>query len=164
MRSTRSRSGSSRPENSGTSRGSRDSTCTTWNREQYRFFRSPSSSANITEEVVRLPNSSRTSVFGFASTVEAIDSIGVIPDPAAIIRCRPGSDGSARRLPDGTCTSTRSPGRTSWTSHDENIPPGISRTPIRGQPPAGEQIEYDRRCSTPSITRRSASDCPAANS
>ena len=31
------------------------------------------------------------------------------------------------------------------------MPLGISRTPIRGRAPAGAQMEYDRRCSTPSI-------------
>ena len=33
--------------------------------------------------------------------------------------------------------------------------------PMRGAAPAGAQIEYERRCSTPSTTRRSVSDWPA---
>ena len=45
----------------------------------------------------------------------------------------------------------------------ENSPSGTSRTPTRGGAPTGAQIEYDRRSSTPSTTRRSVSDCPAAN-
>ena len=47
----RSRSASSRPENSSTSRGSRESTCTRSRRAPWRFFRSASSSANITVPV-----------------------------------------------------------------------------------------------------------------
>ena len=75
------------------------------------------------------------------STLDAIDSIGVIPEPAAMHRCRPPSAGSARKLPVGVCTSTVSPGRTSCTSQCENIPSGISRTPTRGFAPTGAQIE-----------------------
>lgn len=90
---------------------------------------------------MRFPYSSRTWVSGWASTVAAIEIIGVMPEPAAISRCRPGSAGSARRLPDGTWTSISVPGRTSRTSQEENMPSGISRTPIRGRAPAGAQIE-----------------------
>ncbi len=98
-----------------------------------------------------------------ASTDEAIESTGVIPEPAATHRCRPPATGSARNRPVGVCTSIRVPGRTSRTSQLENSPAGTSRTPTRGGAPTGAQIEYDRRSSTPSTTRRSASDCPAAN-
>ena len=70
-----------------------------------------------------------------------MDSIGVMPEPAAMHRCRPPCSGSARKLPVGICTSMTSPGRTSRTSQDENSPSGISRTPMRGEAPAGEQIE-----------------------
>ena len=78
---------------------------------------------------------------GLASTEAAIETIGVMPEPAAMQRWRPGLAGSARKLPVGGATSTGSPGPTSRMSHDENIPPGISRTPIRGAPPAGAQME-----------------------
>ena len=47
-------------------------------------------------------------------------------------RCRAATSGSARKLPLGVCTSTRSPGRTSRSSHREKTPPGTSRTPMRG--------------------------------
>ena len=67
------------------------------------------------------------------------------------------------KLPDGGCTSIRSPGRTSRTSQPDSAPPGTSRTPIRGGWPAGEQIEYDRRSSRPSTIRRSVSDWPGRN-
>ena len=53
--SRRRRSASRRPENSSTSRGSRDRTCTRSKRGPWRFLRSPSSSANITDVVSRLP-------------------------------------------------------------------------------------------------------------
>ena len=65
--------------------------------------------------------------------------------------------------PAGGWTSIRSPGRTSRTSQPDMAPPGTSRTPIRGGSPAGEQIEYDRRSSRPSITRRRVSDWPGRN-
>ena len=79
---------------------------------------------------------------GLARTEAAIESIGVMPEPAAMQRCRPGlrrvgaeAAGGRRHL------DAAPPGATSRMSHDENIPPGISRTPIRGAPPAGAQIE-----------------------
>ena len=53
--SRRSRSASRRPENSSTSRGSRESTWTRSKRGPWRFLRSLSSSANITDVVSRLP-------------------------------------------------------------------------------------------------------------
>ncbi len=99
---------------------------------------------------------------GCARTLLAIDSIGVIPEPAAMHRCRPPTAGSARKLPVGVCTSISVPGVTSRTSHEENIPSGISRTPIRGRSPTAEQIEYDRRSSRPSTHVRRVSDWPAA--
>ena len=78
---------------------------------------------------------------GLASTDAAIESIGVMPEPAAMHRWRPGLAGSARKLPVGRLHLDGSPGPTSRTSHDENSPPGISRTPIRGAAPAGAQME-----------------------
>jgi hypothetical protein len=48
-------------------------------------LRSASSSANITDPVFRLPYSRVTSPW-FASTLDATDSIGVIPEPAAMHR------------------------------------------------------------------------------
>ena len=113
---------------------------------------------------MRFPYSSVTCESGLASTEVAIDSIGVMPEPAAMQRCRPASEGSAWKLPVGVCTSTASPALTSCTSQDENIPSGISRTPTRGLAPTGAQIEYERRCSCPSIVRRSVRDCPALKS
>ena len=81
-------------------------------------------------------------------------------------RCRPPSSiaGSGQKRPLGVCTSISSPGRTSRTSHRENSPSGISRTPTRGRAPAGAQIEYWRRCSTPSTIRRRVSDWPGTKS
>ena len=70
-----------------------------------------------------------------------MDSIGVMPDPAAMHRCLPPCPGSAWKLPEGVCTSTVSPTATSRTSQEENSPSGISRTPTRGLAPAGAQIE-----------------------
>ena len=108
----------------------------------YRFFRSASSSANITDAAGAVAVESVTSASGLASTVVAIDSIGVMPEPAAMHRCRPpgrrGRRGSCR---EGVCTSTSVPGVTSWTSQCENRPSGISRTPIRGRSPTAAQIE-----------------------
>jgi hypothetical protein len=75
------------------------------------------------------------------STVEAIESIGVMPDPAAMHRCRPGRSSLAANDPLGVCTSITSPGLTSRISQRENKPSGISRTPMRGAAPAGAQIE-----------------------
>ncbi|GAA3091929.1 hypothetical protein GCM10020001_003910 [Nonomuraea salmonea] len=96
-------------------------------------------------------------------TVEAIDSSGVMPEPAATHRWRSPPSGSACQEPVGGCTSMTVPGRTSWTSQEENRPPGISLTPMRGAAPAGAQIEYERRSSRPSAIRRRVSDWPALN-
>ena len=46
-----------------------------------------------------------------------------------------------QKVPVGVCTSISVPGTTSLTSHEENIPSGIARTPIRGRAPTGAQIE-----------------------
>ena len=97
---------------------------------------------------------------GLASTDETIDSAGVIPEPATISTWWPATSTSGVKLPLGACTSMRSPGRTSRTSHVETAPSGTSRTPIRGDAPAGAQIEYERRCSTPSTNRRSVTHWP----
>ena len=76
-----------------------------------------------------------------------MDSIGVIPEPAAISTCRPGAVRSGLKDPAGACTSMTSPARTWWISHPDTAPPATSRTPIRGACPAGAQIEYERRSS-----------------
>ena len=102
---------------------------------------------------------------GWRSTVPAIDSIGVIPDPAAMHRWRPpasrGRRGSARSA---SAPRSRSPGITSWTSQEEKTPSGISRTPIRGRSPTGGADRVGAallgavdRC------RRRVSDWPASN-
>ena len=70
-----------------------------------------------------------------------MESIGVMPEPAAMQRWRPAMAGSARKLPLGVGTSIVSPGRTWCISQEEKSPPGISRTPMRGAAPAGAQIE-----------------------
>ncbi|MEJ7704860.1 MAG: hypothetical protein WKF47_14930 [Geodermatophilaceae bacterium] len=96
---------------------------------------------------------------GSASTDAAIDSIGVMPDPAAMHRWRPPASGSARKLPVGVCTSTLSPA------------PDVAHQPGREQP-AGDLAHPDpRRCAgrarrssttgaapAPSIVRRRVSD------
>ncbi len=66
-----------------------------------------------------------------------------MPDPAAMHRWREplAAPGRGPKAPRGACTSTVSPGRTSRTSQEEKEPPGISRTPIRGDAPTGAQIE-----------------------
>jgi len=73
--------------------------------------------------------------------VDATESSGVMPDPAAMHRCRSPVDGSACQEPDGLCTSIRVPGTTSRTSHEEKKPSGTSRTPMRSGAPGGAQIE-----------------------
>ena len=73
---------------------------------------SDSSSVNITVRLVRLPYRSDTWAPGWVRTVDATDSIGVMPDPAAMHRCRSPVDGSACQEPDGVCTSIRVPGCT----------------------------------------------------
>ncbi len=78
-----------------------------------------------------------------------MESIGVIPEPAAIRTWWPGRVRSGVKAPVGAITSTVSPGRTSLTSQEENRPPGTTRTPMRGCAPAGEQMEYERRSSRP---------------
>ena len=104
-------------------------------------MRSAISSANITESARRFPYSTVASAAGLRSAEAAIDSTGVIPDPAAISTCRPGTRRSAVNDPDGGWTSTRSPGRTSRTSQPETTPPGTSLTPIRSGSPSGAQME-----------------------
>ncbi len=100
---------------------------------------------------------------GSRSTVAAIDSTGVIPEPAAISTWWPPVSGPGVKLPAGTPTEISSPGLTSRTSQRENSPSGTSRTPIRGRAPSGAQIEYERRSSRPSMSRRRVSDWPARN-
>ena len=75
------------------------------------------------------------------SAEAVIERMGVIPEPAAISTCRPGTARSGVNEPAGGCTSMRSPGLTSRTSQPETAPPGTSRTPIRGGWPAAEQME-----------------------
>ena len=159
--SARSLARSSRLLCSSTCRASRDSTCTSSKRSVCASFRSASSSTNITVSLRRFPYSS-VALPPPASTACAIDSTGVIPEPAATSACQPStSDGV--KLPLGGATSISSPGRTWWTSQRENTPPGTSRTPMRGVVPGGAQIEYDRRSSRPFIMRRRVSDCPGRN-
>ena len=76
-----------------------------------------------------------------ASTLAAMDSTGVIPEPAAIRPWwLPGSISGVNE-PDGGATSISSPGCNRSTSHSENSPVSTRRTPIRGSAPAGAQIE-----------------------
>src|SRR5882757_1509354 len=81
-----------------------------------------------------------------------MDSTGVIPEPAAISPWWVPAASSGVNAPAGGATSTSSPGRTPSTSHSENSPPSIRRTPTRSAAPTGAQIEYDRRCSAPSAS------------
>src|SRR5215469_2896664 len=90
------------------------------------------------------------------SSDDAIDSTGVMPDPAATSTCSPTADGPGVNVPAGGCTSTTSPGLTSRTSQLETRPPATSRTPMRGGLPGGTQIEYERR----SVPRWTVSDWP----
>ena len=100
----RSLSPSSRPLNSSTSCGSRDSTCTSSIRDGYASLRSATASANITDPARRFPYSRVTVVSADpASSDAAMDIIGVIPDPAAISTWWPGtpsigSERAARHL------------------------------------------------------------------
>ncbi len=76
-----------------------------------------------------------------ASTVEAIERTGVIPEPAAIRAwCSPGR-GSGVKRPSGGPTSSSAPAASRSTSHSENSPVSTRRTPIRGAAPSGAQIE-----------------------
>ncbi len=86
-----------------------------------------------------------------------MDSIGVMPEPAAISTWWPGSSRVGVKAPVGGMTSTMSPGRISSTSQEENSPSVTIRTPMRGAAPAGEHSEYERRSSRPSRTRRTVS-------
>ena len=110
-----------------------------------------------------MPNSTAAVAAGSRSTVAAIDSTGVIPDPAAISTWWPAVAVPGVKRPAGTATEISSPGRTWRTSQRENKPSGTSRTPIRGRAPSGAQIEYERRSSRPPSHRRSVSDWPARN-
>ena len=67
-----------------------------------------------------------------ARTEAAIDIIGVMPEPAAIRTCRPGTDRSGVKVPLGAWTSRVSPALRVRTSQPETAPPATSRTPIRG--------------------------------
>lgn len=103
-----------------------------------------------------------------ASSVAAIDSTGVMPLPPTIAAYRPGA-GSRVNRPAGVITSSSSPTLISFSAYVEKAPPSTSRTPtrsVRGPSPsgagAGEQIEYVRRISAPSVTRRRARCCPGA--
>ena len=89
----------------------------------------------------RLPYSRVTSDPA-ASSAAAIDSTGVMPEPAAISTCRrPRAARSGVNAPDGGWTSIVSPGRVPRTSQPDTHPSGTSRTPIRGARPGGTQIE-----------------------
>ena len=82
-----------------------------------------------------------TRVSGLASTEAAIESAGVIPEPATTRTWCATASTSGVKLPVGGRTSMRSPGRTARTNHGDTAPPDTSRTPIRGAAPAGAQIE-----------------------
>src|ERR1700684_2675583 len=100
----------------------------------------------MTVSLRRFPYSSVTVDLSLAASTEAaIDIIGVMPEPAAIRTCCPGSLRSGGDRPPGAWTSRVSPALTWRTSHPDRAPPGTSRTPIRGADPAGAQIEYERR-------------------
>ena len=76
-----------------------------------------------------------------ASTVAAIESTGVIPEPAATRTwCSPAATSGEKR-PCGGPTSISSPGVSRSTSQVENSPVSTRRTPIRGAAPSGAQIE-----------------------
>ena len=87
-----------------------------------------------------------------------------MPDPAAMHRCRaagaPGRGGTGRSA---SAPRSRRPARTLVrpASRRTARPGSRARRPAGGAP-AGAQIEYERRSSTPSTIRRSVSDCPAA--
>ena len=97
-------------------------------------FRSASSSANITVSLRRLPYSSVTRARPCSrSTDAAIDSIGVMPDPAAIStwcarRPEVGREGARRRLHVDHVARPDLAHQPAATS----APPGTSRTPMRG--------------------------------
>ena len=96
----------------------------------------------MTESLRRLPYSNVTAEPSRAASTEpAMDSTGVIPLPAAISTCCPGTSRSGVNAPDGACTSTTSPGRTWCTSQPDTAPPATSRTPIRGARPLTAQME-----------------------
>ncbi len=91
-----------------------------------------------------------------------MESIGVMPEPAATRTWCPGSPRAGVNRPVGSITSTTSPGRTSRTSQVEKRPSGTTRTPMRGAAPTGAQSEYERRSSRPSTVRRTVRDWPGA--
>ena len=96
-----------------------------------------------------------------ASTVAAIESTGVIPEPAATSTwCSPGATSGLKR-PCGGPTSSSSPAASRSTSQVENRPSSTRRTPMRGAAPSGAQIEYERRSSPSSVARRSVRYWPA---
>ncbi len=96
----------------------------------------------MTVSLRRLPYSSVTvDLSSAARTDAAIDIIGVMPEPAAISTCRPGTVRSGVKVPLGAWTSRVSPALSACTSQPETAPPATSRTPIRGADPAGAQIE-----------------------
>ena len=73
-------------------------------------MRSATSSANMTVSLRRLPYSSVTvDLSSAASTEAAIDIIGVMPEPAAIRTCWPGTARSGVNVPLGAWTSSVSP-------------------------------------------------------
>ena len=159
-----SRSPSRRPDEISAAMGSRESVWISCSRGPKAFLRSASSSVNITVSVRRLPYTSVTCVSAWAaSTLAAMESTGVIPDPAATRPwCVPGRS-SGVNAPDGGATSSSSPATSRSTSHSENKPSVTRRTPTRGAAPACAQIEYERRSSTPSRTVRSVRYCPGRN-
>ena len=87
-----------------------------------------------------------------------------MPLPAATATYRRRAAGSSRGVnrPAGAITSTTSPGASSSLTQSEKAPPSRRFTPMRRlRLRALAQIEYVRRSSFPSTTRRSVRCCPA---
>ena len=81
-----------------------------------------------------------------------------MPDPAAnatSVRVAPGSIGTPKR-PSGVITDSVSPTRGCSLAQLENAPPASRLMATRSSPSSRpEQIEYDRRTSSPSMVVRS---------
>ena len=91
------------------------------------------------------------------------DSTGVMPEPAAMATRCPGMAGSGSMVnsPTGGITPRTSPAFSSSMAHAEKTPPGSRLIPTLSLPPAAlEQIEYERRTSSPSISARTVTCCP----
>ena len=138
-------------------RGSRDSTCTTCSRSGHRSFRSASSSTNITDRVVPV------------AVEQGERAVRLDGQPGGDQRQHRGDAGAghdpavpagAGRIEVGGEVPQRGhhlhlvPDRNLLAAYCENAPLGSTFTPIRNRPvspsSAGvEQIEYERRTSSP---------------